>query len=68
MTTFTIIAMICTLGQSPSDCIPQTSRSHYILGQESNELACMRQGMMSQARVQLEIAKDEYVKFMCVRN
>lgn len=65
--TFEIISLICTLGQSPQECIPQTARSVYKLGTETNELACMRQAQMSEGKVTLSLAPGEYHKFMCVR-
>jgi hypothetical protein len=65
--TFEIIAMICALGQSPTECVPQTSRSHWTLGTEANELGCMRQAQMSDAKISLAASPGEYIKFMCVK-
>jgi len=64
---FDIIALVCALGQVPQDCIPQTARSVYELGQSDSELACMRQAQMSDGKVSLTSNPDEYKKFMCVR-
>lgn len=66
--TFEIVALVCSLGQAPSECIPQTARSVYKLGVEQSDLACMRQAQMSEGRVSLSLADGEYYKFMCVRH
>lgn len=65
--TFTIVVLICTLGQSASECIPQTARSHYEIGAASSDLDCMRQAQMNEGEGGVEIGADEYRKFMCVR-
>lgn len=65
--TFEILALICSLGQPPRECVPQTARDHYTLGTEASDLACMRQAQMSAGKVDLSLGPDEYRKFICLR-
>ena len=65
--TFEIIAMICALGQGPRECVPQTARSTFKVGEESNELACMRAAQMGAGKLSFRLRDDETWKFMCVR-
>ena len=65
---FEVLALICQLSQAPQECVPQTARDVFKVGEESSDLACMRRAQMGAAGVTLgRIGPDEYFKFMCVR-
>jgi hypothetical protein len=65
---FDVIALICALGQAPQECVPQTARDVFKVGEESSDIACMRRAQMGAGSVTLgHIGKDEYFKFECVR-
>ncbi len=66
---FSIIALVCALGQDPADCQPPTARDVMKLGEEKSELACFRQAQMSAGKVETlrRIAADEWIKFSCRR-
>ena len=65
---FDVMALICQLAQAPQDCIPQTARDVFKVGEESSDLACLRRAQMGAAGVTLgRIEAGEYFKFMCVR-
>ena len=65
---FDVLALICQLAQSPQECIPQTARDVFKVGEESTDLACLRRAQMGAAGVTLgRIDKDEYFKFMCIK-
>ena len=64
--TFEVFALICTLGQSPSECIPQTARAVEKIGEGSSELECQRWGALSLPHG-AKIGENEYPKVMCLR-
>jgi len=66
---FSIIALVCALGQDPAECQPPTARDVMVLGEERSELACLRQAQMSAGNVETlrRIAADEWIKFACRR-
>lgn len=64
---FEIIALICIAGQSPQECMPQTARDVFKVGEANSDLACMRDAQMGAAKVSLRLEPGEFYKFMCVR-
>ena len=66
---FSIVALVCALGQDPAECQPPTARDVMVLGEERDEIACMRQAQMSAGKVETlrRIGPDEWIKFSCRR-
>ena len=67
--TFTVIALVCALGQDPAECQPPTARSVMSLQRGlPNEMACMRAFTMSIPEVASLIdPAREYPKLACER-
>lgn len=68
MTTFSIIALVCALGQSPYECQPPTARERISLGVVSNEIMCAIESQQHLGQVASLVGKDEYAKIICLRN
>jgi hypothetical protein len=69
--TFNIVAMICVAGMQPQDCSPMPgfSRDVAIIGQVSNEIACVEaQQDLAKSAPFRNLAEGEFIKIMCVRN
>ena len=66
---FSILALVCTLGQDPAACQPATARDVMKLGEERTELACLRQAQMSAGGIETlrRLAADEWIKLACRR-
>lgn len=66
---YKIVALICIAGQSSQECQPPTARDVMVLGEQSTEMACMRQAQMSAGGVELlrRLAANEWIKFACER-
>jgi len=62
--TFSILALICTLGQP---CTTDTARTVEVIGQETNPLACMRQGLLSSGGSISKPKGGEFLKLVCMR-
>ncbi len=65
--TFEIIALICSLGVEPRDCVPGAgARVVEKIGEADSELGCVRQGLLSSGG-EISKAKDgEFEKIICV--
>ena len=63
---FTVIALVCQLGQAPSECVPQTAVDRLVLGHVANEWLCISQSQFSLARTDLANG-DYYIKTICER-
>lgn len=60
-----IIALICAIGISHSDCVPQTARVVEKIGEARLPIECLRSGALNSQIVRPQ--PDEYLKLMCVR-
>ena len=65
--TFEAIALICTLGQAPQDCLPQTARAVEKIAEGPTEMACAVQAVKSSGGAIVKPGDGEYLKIMCVR-
>lgn len=67
--TFTIVALICRLGQAPYECVPQTARDVMTIGEASSPMECMMLSQQSLGRVSLmrRLGPDEWAKIVCER-
>ena len=66
---FRIIAMVCLAGQDPAECQPPTAQDVMVLGEEPNEMACLRQSQMSAGGVETlrRLGPHEWLKIACER-
>ena len=62
--TYSILALICALGQP---CTIETARTVEVIGQETNPLACMRQGLLSSGGSISKPKDGEFEKIVCLK-
>ena len=60
-----IIALVCSIGISHAECIPQTARVSEKIGEARLPIDCLRSGALGAPRG-VTVGLDEYVKVMCV--
>lgn len=66
--TFDIIALVCALGQDPSECQPPTALRQIYLGNVRNELMCGIEGQEHLAQASSMIPDGYRVKLICARH
>lgn len=64
--TIDILALVCAIGISHSECIPQTARVAEKIGEARLPIECLRTAALG-APKGVTVGLDEYVKIMCVR-
>lgn len=64
---YTILALICQLSLPTSECLPQTARDVYVLGKDLTIIQCQLFSQMTDGRVDIKLAADEYKKYKCVQ-
>ena len=64
---FTVVVLICQLGQAPRECIPQTAVDVVRLGTVSNNWLCISQSQFSLAKTDFADA-THYTKTICERD
>ena len=71
LTSFQIVAMICTGGMQPQECAPAPgySRDVAVVGEVANELSCLREAQMDLAKSSpfRNLDQGEFIKIMCLR-
>jgi hypothetical protein len=66
--TFDVIALVCALGQSPSECQPPTALRQIFLGNVRNELMCAIEGQQHLAQAASMVPDGYRVKLICTRH
>jgi hypothetical protein len=65
---FQIILLICAAGVPPGECQPdQKALVVQTLGEERNELGCLRRGSLSAGADVVKPNEGEYEKIVCLR-
>jgi hypothetical protein len=65
--TFDVIALVCALGQSPSDCQPPTAFRQIFLGTVPNELRCTTDAQEHLAQASSLVPEGYWIKIICPR-
>jgi hypothetical protein len=64
---FRVIALICSISQGPEECTTNTARDLLVIGEEPNELACIRRGTIDAGKFAILVGPDEWVKTSCIK-
>lgn len=64
---FDVVALVCLLGQDPSECQPPTALRQIFLGTVPNELRCAMDGQEHLASAASMVPEGYYVKIICPR-
>lgn len=64
---FTIIALLCILGQDPSECQEGTAIDVQIVGEADSDMRCFQEAQMDAAAAGFKARHNQYVKLLCRR-
>jgi hypothetical protein len=62
-----VVALLCAAGIARGDCSPENAIDVIHMSDAADELACMRDSMMTLAPPAIQAGPDEYWKIVCVR-
>jgi hypothetical protein len=62
-----VVALLCAAGIACGDCSPENAIDVIHMPDAANELACMRDSMMTLAPLAIRAGPDEYWRVVCVR-